>query len=117
MLEAFREITDFDAIFFVPHPEEDDQVKIEASKYKDPGEKLDGSSMGDMFDIILFRMNEEEDIIDLDRFEGILIEPRVYLSRMIKEDWYGMIARKTTTSKPMADRVFANWENLSYNPE
>jgi len=116
MLEAFRDIKDYDTIFFVPHPDDENQVKIDIATYKDRGEKLDGSEMGDMFDIILFRM-DEEDVTDLDRFEGILVEPRTYISRMIKDDWYGMVTRKTTTSKSMADDVFANWSDMMYNPE
>jgi hypothetical protein len=116
MLDAFRDIKDYDTIFFVPHSDIENQVKIEVTKYKDQGENLDGSALGNMYDIILFRM-DEDDITDLDRFEGILIEPRTYISRMIKDDWYGMVARKTTTSKKLADDVFANWQELSYNIE
>ena len=96
--------------------DDENQVKIDIATYKDRGEKLDGSEMGDMFDIILFRM-DDEDVTDLDRFEGILVEPRTYISRMIKDDWYGMVTRKTTTSKSMADDVFANWSDMMYNPE
>lgn len=117
MLQVFRDIKDYDTIFFMPHPEDENQVKVDVAQYKTVGEKLDGSEMGDMFDIIIFRLNEEEDITDLDRFEGILIEPRAYVSRMIKSDWYGMVTRKTTTSKQMADEVFANWSEMSYNKD
>lgn len=115
MLDVLKDVKEYDTIFFVPHPENDNQVKLEVAKYKDGGEKLDGSSMGDMFDIILFRLDDGETVTDLDRFEGILVEPRTYVSRMIKDDWYGMVARKTTTSKKMADDVFANWTEMSYN--
>jgi len=116
MLEALRDIINYDTIFFVPHPEDENQVKIDIATYKDPGEKLNGSEMGDMFDIILFRM-DEDDVTDLDRFDGILVEPRTYISRMIKDDWYGMVTRKTTTSDKMADEVFANWLDMSYNTD
>ena len=115
MLDVLREIKEYDTIFFVPHPEDDNQVKLEVAQYKKAGEKLDGSEMGDMFDIILFRLNGECDITDLDRFEGILVEPKTYVSRMVKDDWYGMVARKTTTSKTMADDVFAKWSEMCDN--
>ena len=115
MLDVLREIKEYDAIFFVPHPENDDQVKIEAAVYKEPSEKIGGSSMGDLFDIILFRLDEDDVVTDLDRFDGILVEPRTYISRMIKEDWYGMVSRKTTISNRITDKVFANWQELSYN--
>lgn len=117
MLESLREVVDYDTIFFVPHDEDENLVKIEVAKYKDGGEKINGSEMGDSFDIIIFRMDEEDEIKDLDRFDGILIEPREYISRMIKSDWYGMVTRKTTTSNKMADEVFANWSDMSYNTD
>lgn len=117
MLDVFKGIEEYDTIFFVPHPDDDNQVKVEVAQYIDKGIKLDGSEIGDMFDIIIFRFNEEYDIIDLDRFEGILIEPREYVSRMLKSNWFGMVTRKTTTSKTMADNVFANWSNMCDNNE
>lgn len=117
MLDIFKNIKEYDTIFFIPNPDgEDNEVKVDIANYKEAGEKLDGSSMGDMFDIIIFRMNEEYEMTDLERFEGILVDPRVYVSRMIKEDWYGMVCRKTTTSKKLADDVFAKWQEASYNP-
>jgi hypothetical protein len=116
MLDSLKEIVDYDTIFFTPHSEEDNMVNIEFSKYKNTGEKLGGSELGDNFDIIVFRLDDEEDlVIDLDRFEGILIEPREYISRMIKSDWYGMVSRKTTTSDKIVDGVFDSWTKLQYN--
>ena len=52
MFGQFNQIKDFDTIFFVPHPEDDNQVKVEIAQYKEPSEKVPGSAMGDMFDII-----------------------------------------------------------------
>jgi hypothetical protein len=112
MLQVLRDVGEYDTIFFVPHEEEDDQVHVNVAKYKEHSEKIGGSSMGDLFDIIIFRMNEEDEITDLDRFEGILVDPRVYVSRMIKEDWFGMVTRKTTTSDKLADDVFASWQEM-----
>jgi hypothetical protein len=114
MLDVFRKIKEFDTIIFVPNDEseDDNQVKIEIARYKDEGEKLDGSPMGDMYEIILFRMDEEYNVIDLDKFEGILIEPREYVTRMIKDDWYGMVTKKTTTSNELTTNVFAKWAAL-----
>ena len=114
MLEIFRQIKNYDTIFFVPNDESDDdnQVKLEIAHYKEQGEKVGGSEMGDLYDIIVFRMDEEYNLIDLDKFEGILIEPREYVSRMIKQDWYGMVSKKTTTSHKLVDDVFAKWSGL-----
>jgi hypothetical protein len=111
MLNIFEKIKDYDAIFFVPADDES-QVKIEVAKYKEIGEKVGGSELGDLYEIILFRMDEESNITDLDKFEGILIEPREYVTRMIKDDWYGMVTKKTTTSDKLTTDVFAKWAAL-----
>lgn len=114
MLSVFQKIKDFDTIFFVPNPESDNdnEVQIEVANYKEVGEKIGGSELGDLYDIIVFRLDEECNVTDLDKFEGILIEPREYVSRMIKEDWYGMVSRKTTTSDKLTTDVFAKWSAL-----
>lgn len=113
MLDVLREIEDYDTIFFVPHPEDDNQVKLEVAKYKDMGEKLDVGLAGDSFEIILFRLNGEDELTDLDKFQGVLSEPREYISRMIKDDWYGMVTRKTTTSDRLVNDIFAKWSSYA----
>ena len=114
MLSVFQKIKDFDTIFFVPNPESDNdnEVQIEVANYKEVGEKVGGSEMGDLYDIIVFRLDEESNVTDLDKFEGILVEPREYVSRMIKSDWYGMVSRKTTTSDKLTTDIFAKWSAL-----
>ena len=116
MLDVLKEIEEFDTIFFVPHSEDENQVRVEVGQYKDRGEKIGGSDVGDNYDIILFKLDEEDYLVNLDRFDAILIEPREYISRLIKDDWYGMVTRKTTTSKELSDGIFAKWTNLCYNP-
>jgi hypothetical protein len=114
MLDVFRQIKNYDTIFFVPNDESDDdnEIKVEVAQYKEQGEKVGGSEMGDLYDIIVFRMDDEYNVTDLDKFEGILIEPREYVSRMIKQDWYGMVSKKTTTSYKLVDDIFAKWSAL-----
>lgn len=114
MLEDLKSITNYDMIFFTPADDEenDDAVAIVSAQYKQPGEKLEGNSSGDAFEIVLFRMDEEDNLIDLDRFTGILIEPREYISRMIMDQWFGMVARKTTTSDGVVSDVFASWAEI-----
>lgn len=117
MLQQLRDIKDFDAIFFVPHEEDDSLTNINVASYKTVGEKVGGTVMGDFYDIILFRMNEEDNVIDLEKFEAILVDPKVYVSRMVKSDYYGLVAKKTTTSDKFVGDIFDNWSNLSYNVE
>lgn len=112
MLSVLREIKDYDTIFFTPHEEEDNQVKVEVASYKERGTPIDASFMGDMFDIILFRLDEEDNVQDFDHFQGILVDPRVYVTRMIGEDWYGVVSRKTTTSGNFIQKIVDEWKNL-----
>lgn len=116
MLQQLRDIKEYDAIFFIPHEDDDTLTNINVASYKKEGEKIGGTEMGDFYDIILFRMSEEDNVTDLERFEAILVDPRVYISRMVKDDWYGLVAKKTTSSASMVDDTFASWSNMSYNP-
>jgi hypothetical protein len=96
---------DCDSYVFLP-TEEDDNIHVQASEYKDKGTKLGGSIMGDCYHIIIFREDEEGCITDLDKFEGILSAPVEYITRMIKENWFGIVCRKTTTSEEFVNRTF-----------
>lgn len=89
----------YDAIFFLPG-EKDDSVHVEQQVYKKPGKKLDGSILGDTYHIILFKIDDGDGGIEgLDDFEAILLDPLVYISQLIPQHWYGVVAKKTTTSK------------------
>jgi hypothetical protein len=112
MLDSIRKFTDFDMIFFTPHEEDEDSTEVRAATYKDNAEKVGGSEMGDNYHIVLFRMDEEDVIIDLEQFEGILIDPRVYVSRMVDNNFYGLVAKKTTTSEVFVADVFDSWAKL-----
>ena len=77
-----------------------------ANCYKDGGTKIGGSELGDNFDIILFKEDLDGKLIEPEKFEAILLEPLEYISNMIKSDWYGIVARKTTTSQKFVDAIF-----------
>ncbi len=77
-----------------------------ANCYKDGGTKIGGSKLGDSFDIIVFREDSDGKLIDPEKFEAILMEPVEYISTLIKGDWYGIVARKTTTSQKFVDTIF-----------
>ena len=107
MLEFLKEMKNdnFDAFFFVPGPEED-SVSVEGAKYRDPGESLDMSELGNMYHIMVFKRDDEGNPIDPDLFEAILIEPLEYVSRIITCDFYGFVAKKTTTSGSFVTNIF-----------
>lgn len=98
MLEVFHDIKkeDFDCLTFFPDYDED-ALKIESQRYKNFGEKVGGSIMGDEWHIILFR-EDEESFTDFDNFDAILSDPLEYISQLIPQGWYGLVAKKTTTS-------------------
>ena len=109
MLKQLQDIKEYDTIMFIPHPEDETLTNVNVATYKKQGEKIGGTALGDFYDIILFRLDDEYNMTDLDKFEAILAEPRYYVSRMIKEDWYGLVAKKTTTSEKFVNDVFDKW--------
>lgn len=90
--------------------EEEHQLEIQVSELIDTGEKIGGSILGDCYDIILFKENEEGDIQNLERFDAILSEPLEYMSMLIPLDFYGVICRKTTTTGKLMNGVFDKFQ-------
>ena len=109
MLEAIKHLKDdnCDTFLFLPTDKED-QIHFQGSKYKNPGTKLDGTEMGDCYHIILFKEDEDGSVIHLDKFEAILMAPLEYISRLIPDNWFGVICRKTTTSENYVKETFDN---------
>jgi len=112
-MAELREVldNDSDSYFFLPM-EESDNIHVQSSNYKDRGTKLNGSELGDCYHIILFREDDDGGMIDLDRFEGILTAPVEYITRMIKENWFGIVCRKTTTSEEFVNNTFAKMQEV-----
>jgi hypothetical protein len=106
MLDFLKELQgeNFDALFFLPGDTKE-QIHIEGALYKDPGEDIGGNSLGKQYHVILFKENEEG-IYDVDRFEAIFAEPLEYMSELIPANWYGIVAKKTTTSETFVQKVF-----------
>ena len=111
MLDYLKKLKDdpegpFDAIFFLPG-EKEDEVHIEASMFKNPGEKLGGSPMGDSYQVVLFKDDTNNDkLYDVDRFEAIFCDPYEYISNLIPQNWFGIFVKKTTTSEAFLQRIF-----------
>jgi hypothetical protein len=114
MLEFLKEFSkeNHDAIFFLPGDKKG-SIKIEGATYKNPGEVIGGSNIGDAYHIILFKEDEEtEELYNVDSFEGIFIDPLEYMSSLITQDWYGIVARKTTTSTDFIQKTFDKLLNV-----
>jgi hypothetical protein len=108
MLDFLKEIdNDVDMIKFFPHDELDNALEITGEKYKEPAESIDGTTVGPAWHVILFQWDDEKGkVINQDKFDAILSEPREYISGLIPQDWYGIIARKTTKSTKIVNEMF-----------
>jgi hypothetical protein len=111
MLESLKEMSYeiCDCIHLLPSNKKG-MMNLEYSKYKNPGEKLNMSEygLGDMYHILIFKENANDEVCDLDLFEGILGDPLEYISSMIKMNWFGIVCKKTTTSTGYIQEVFDN---------
>ena len=107
MIEIPKALKDepFDAFFFLPGAEED-TIHLESAVYKEAGEKLGGSVMGDGYHIILFREAEDGELVDVEQFNAVLVDPITYMSRMLSIDWFGVLAKMTTTSETFIQNTF-----------
>ena len=107
MIEIPKALRDepFDAFFFLPG-EQEDSVHLESAVYKDAGEKRGGSVMGDEYHIILFRESVDGELVDVEQFNAVLIDPATYITRMLNIDWFGILARMTTTSDTFIQNTF-----------
>jgi hypothetical protein len=87
--------------------DEEGRVDIMSSEYANPGEKVGGTSLGDLYHIVLFRESKEnpEEYDEFDDFEAILACPLEYVSGLIPGGFYGIIARKTTTSHKLLNKL------------
>ncbi|CAB4133310.1 hypothetical protein UFOVP250_117 [uncultured Caudovirales phage] len=93
-----------DAFYFLPG--ENGKTILESLTYKEFGDKVGGSELGDAYHIILFKEDKEGNMSGLEMFDAVLIAPYEYISRMMPDGWLGLIAKKTTTSLSFVQNVF-----------
>lgn len=111
MLEYFKDIEDYDALFFMPHTDVD--IHIQSNKYKNPGTPIDVGSAGPSWHVLLFKCNEETDTVEnLDAFDAVLSDPREYISTLIPQGWFGIVAKKTTTSNSFISDALAKIKSM-----
>jgi hypothetical protein len=113
MLGYLKEVGgEFDALFFLPM-EEEDSINIITNKYKNPGQPIEGNIIGSWWHILLFKCNEDNgDVEELDTFDAIFADPREYISGLIPQGWYGLIAKKTTTSNIFLDDAVDKFKSM-----
>ena len=107
MLEFLQELKNenFDIIHFISGDEKD-TLDVRTNLYIENNESIESTSLGKKYHIILFREDEKGMVINQDKFEAILLEPLEYISELIPQRWYGIIARKTKSSGKFIDNLF-----------
>jgi hypothetical protein len=93
---------DFDGYNF-RYDEEGNKV-IGTFDYQKKGEKLKGTDLGDLFDIIIV---PQKPLKNAERFKAVLISPLIYINRLLDDGFIGIVGRATTTS----EQQFIEWEN------
>lgn len=98
------------AITFLPSDNPKEETVIQGLHYKNHGETIKTeSTLGDLYDIIIFRKGKDNKFCDFEEFDAILACPYTYSKRMYNDKFYGIVAKKTTTSQDvfntLSDRV------------
>jgi len=91
----------FDGINF--YRNDDGDLEICGFQYTDSGEKIAGSSSGELYDIIIF---PEDPPKMPEKFQAILISPIDYIENMLDNGFLGLVAKTTTKSAEFIDVAF-----------
>lgn len=99
----------FDGLNFFRN--DDGDIEVGGFNFKTFGEKLPGSEMGDLYDIIIYSESALEN--DPERFKAILISPLEYISRMMNDGFLGIVSKATTTSEDFMNEIFEQLKTVS----
>jgi hypothetical protein len=94
-----------------------DSIKVDGSQYEDRGTPIGGNELGHVYHIMLCRDHpEDKNKFDkFDHFEAVLVCPLEYISGLITQGWYGIVAKKTTTSEKVYNRIVDLMTKHLYN--
>jgi len=98
MLSYLEDVRDYDTLWFLPIEDEESSLHVTANQYKEAGEPIGGGLMGPEWHIVLFKSEQND--------------PREYISSLIPQGWYGLVARKTTTSNKFIESVIDKIKNM-----
>lgn len=96
--------TNSDGISFFPSSKDGDiQINgfVYSRKYKEV--KTD---LGNYYHILVFKADEFGEIYHRDNFTAILTDPRVYVTNLIQNDFFGIVTKKTTGSKKFVNEIY-----------
>jgi hypothetical protein len=94
---------EYDGINFFRNDE--DEIEIVSFQFKESGDKIGGTSTGDLYDIIIF---PEDPPKMPEKFQAILSSPIDYIYNMIDNGFLGVISKVTTSSEKVVEEVFGN---------
>lgn len=108
MSESFLQLktNQYDGINFYRN---DENIEVDSFQYTEPYTKLEGSAMGDLYDIIIF---PEDPPKMPERFKAILSSPIHYVERMVQDGFLGVVAKATTTSDEFMDEVEQHFNSM-----
>jgi hypothetical protein len=84
----------------------DDIKKFKASGNKRVISYKCGNNYVITMENILFKEDEEGELVDIDMFDAIFMDPLEYMSNLIPSGIFGIMARKTTTSNNFIQKTF-----------
>jgi hypothetical protein len=93
------------------HRNDEGFLAVDSFLLKNFGQKLPGSEIGELYDIIIYNDGRVEE--DPERFQAILISPLHYISRMMDDGFLGVVAKATTTSEIFMEDIFRNLKEVS----
>lgn len=117
MLKVFNEMKKVKchAITFLPSENPEEQAIIQGLHYKNHGETVKTQSdIGELYDIIIFRGDVQDGYTDLEKFEAILSCPYTYSERMYNGNYFGFVAKRTTTSSEVVESLLEKIGDLVY---
>lgn len=94
-----------DGISFLPSEDERD-MDIRGFMYQKKSKYEIHEHLGHRYHIILYKSNDQNPVIDPDNFTAILTDPRVYVSNMILNGFYGIVVKKTKKSTKFINELY-----------
>jgi hypothetical protein len=103
------------AIAFLPSEDPEEQAIIQGLHYKDEGEIVKTESdVGELYEIIIFQGDIDDGFSQLEQFEAVLSCPFTYSDRMYHGNYFGVVAKKTSTSGEVVESLLEKIGDLIY---
>ena len=78
------------------HYDERGNHVVSSFSYKEKGQKVTGTNLGDLYEIIIV---PQRPVKERERLTGILVSPMQYIKRLLEDGFVGFVGKATTTSK------------------